>query len=198
MSGTEMPEGEEFDQGMRMGEEGEDNDIEQLRAKVAEMEAQLKEETDTLEAQKDSSEGANDDASVYIGQVDYSATPEELHSHFAECGVVKRVTILCDKWTGHPKGYAYMEFEEPSSVEKAVQLNESSFKGRNLKVLPKRANQPGHGKKGAKGGKGSFKGYKGSWWDTYSAGYSPYAASAGSKGKKGKKAPWYASGKGSK
>ena len=91
--------------------------------------------------------------------MDYSATPEELHAHFAECGTVKRVTILCDKWTGHPKGYAYMEFDETSSVEKAVQLNESSFKSRNLKVCPKRSNQPGHGKK-AGGKKGAFKGYK--------------------------------------
>ena len=42
--------------------------------------------------------------SVYVGQVDYSATPEELLSHFEACGTVERVTIVCDKFTGKPKG----------------------------------------------------------------------------------------------
>ena len=40
----------------------------------------------------------------YVGQVDYEATPEELRAHFAACGTINRVTILCDKFTGHPKG----------------------------------------------------------------------------------------------
>lgn len=38
-------------------------------------------------------------------QVDYGATAEELEQHFHGCGSVNRVTILCDKFTGHPKGY---------------------------------------------------------------------------------------------
>lgn len=37
-------------------------------------------------------------------QVDYGATPEEIQGHFAACGQINRVTILCDKFTGHPKG----------------------------------------------------------------------------------------------
>lgn len=42
--------------------------------------------------------------SIYVGQVDYSATPEELLAHFEACGTVERVTIVCDKVTGRPKG----------------------------------------------------------------------------------------------
>ena len=38
-------------------------------------------------------------------QVDYGATPEEIQAHFQACGTINRVTILCDKFTGHPKGY---------------------------------------------------------------------------------------------
>ncbi len=37
-------------------------------------------------------------------QVDYGATPEEIQQHFSSCGSINRVTILCDKFTGHPKG----------------------------------------------------------------------------------------------
>jgi polyadenylate-binding protein 2 len=47
---------------------------------------------------------AVDQRSVYIGNVDYSATPEDVSNHFASCGVINRVTILCDKFTGNPKG----------------------------------------------------------------------------------------------
>ena len=74
-----------------------------------------------------------DSRSVYVGQVDYSATPEELQEHFAACGTVNRVTILCDQFR-NPKGYAYIEFDSPEAVEAAVALNESEFKGRQIKV----------------------------------------------------------------
>ena len=41
---------------------------------------------------------------MYPPQVDYGATAEELEAHFHGCGSVNRVTILCDKFSGHPKG----------------------------------------------------------------------------------------------
>ncbi|XP_032840695.2 embryonic polyadenylate-binding protein 2 [Tyto alba] len=84
-----------------------------------------------------------DQRSIYVGNVDYGGTAEELESHFNSCGQINRVTILCDKFSGHPKGYAYIEFKEKSSVKAAVELDESVFRGRVIKVLPKRTNMPG-------------------------------------------------------
>mmetsp|Transcript_56076 Transcript_56076/g.67611 ORF Transcript_56076/g.67611 Transcript_56076/m.67611 type:complete len:150 (-) Transcript_56076:1095-1544(-) len=55
-----------------------------------------------------------DSQSIYVGQVEYSATPEELLAHFEACGVVERVTIVCDKMSGRPKGFAYLEFQVSS------------------------------------------------------------------------------------
>lgn len=46
-----------------------------------------------------------DSRSVFVGNVDYSASPEEIQDHFKSCGSINRVTILLDKFTGHPKGY---------------------------------------------------------------------------------------------
>jgi len=46
-----------------------------------------------------------DARSVFVGNVDYAVTPDELQKHFASCGTILRVTILCDKVTGNPKGY---------------------------------------------------------------------------------------------
>ncbi|NWI64604.1 PABP2 protein, partial [Todus mexicanus] len=111
-----------------------------------------------------------DQRSIYVGNVDYEGTAEELESHFNSCGQINRVTILCDKFSGHPKGYAYIEFEEKSSVKAAVELDESVFRGRVIKVLPKRTNMPGisttdrggyRGRYHARGGHGQWGGYHG-------------------------------------
>ena len=45
-----------------------------------------------------------DERSVFVKNVDYSAEPEELKDHFKECGEVRRVTILNDKYSNQPKG----------------------------------------------------------------------------------------------
>ena len=74
--------------------------------------------------------------------MDYSTKPEELQEHFKDCGVVNRVTIICDKYTGHPKGFAYVEFSDKEDVANALALDESLFKGRQIKVTTKRTNVP--------------------------------------------------------
>ena len=103
---------------------------------------------------------AQDARSIYIGNVDYAATPEELHAHFQSCGTINRITILCDKLSGHPKGFAYIEFAEESSVKNSEALNESLFRNRLLKVTPKRTNVPGFSQRGGRGGagRGNFRG----------------------------------------
>ena len=137
------------------------------------------------------SEGAgetneDDSRSICVQQVDYSATPEELQEFFAGCGTVNRVTILCGKG-GMPKGFAYIEFAEVEAVEAALALHESDFKGRTLKISPKRTNVSGYNKGKGRGkgkGKGKGKGAKGKgkgkgYGAFYKAkgrgrGYSPY------------------------
>lgn len=81
--------------------------------------------------------------SIYVGNVDYSATAQELEAHFHGCGSINRVTILCDKFSGHPKGFAYVEFGDKDSVQTAQALDDSLFKGRQIKVNAKRSNRPG-------------------------------------------------------
>ncbi|KAK6117833.1 hypothetical protein DH2020_048423 [Rehmannia glutinosa] len=89
-----------------------------------------------------------DARSIYVGNVDYACTPEEVQQHFQSCGTVNRVTILTDKF-GQPKGFAYVEFVEVEAVQNALLLNESELHGRQLKVLDlllvsaKRTNVPG-------------------------------------------------------
>uniref|UniRef100_E1B908 PABPN1 like, cytoplasmic n=1 Tax=Bos taurus TaxID=9913 RepID=E1B908_BOVIN len=80
---------------------------------------------------------------AHAWQVDYGGTAQELEAYFNHCGEIHRVTILCDKFSGHPKGYAYIEFATESSAQAAVELDKSIFRGRVIKVLPKRTNLPG-------------------------------------------------------
>ena len=74
--------------------------------------------------------------SVCVRNVEYSATVEELKEHFKECsgekGVhgIQRVTICSDKVSGHPLGYAYIQFESVEAAKKAKELDDSLFKGR--------------------------------------------------------------------
>jgi polyadenylate-binding protein 2 len=81
-----------------------------------------------------------DKRSIYVGNVDYSSKPDDLKRFFSTCGQLERVTIICDKWTGQPKGYAYVQFSTKEGVENAILLDCSEFKGRAIKVIPKRTN----------------------------------------------------------
>jgi len=154
---------EEDDEGL-----GTDADLEVLKRQMKEMEeeaAKLREMQAAVEKEMNldgEDKEAIDARSIYVGNVDYSATPEELQAHFQSCGTINRVTILCDKWTGHPKGFAYVEFAEPAFVANAMALNESLFKGRLIKVTSKRTNIPGFGRARGRGrGRGGGGGYYG-------------------------------------
>lgn len=115
--------------------------MEKEAAKLRELHDQLSKDSEskTEEEKRDV-----DSRSIYVGNVDYGATPLELQQHFASAGEVQRVTIMVNKFTGQPKGFAYVEFKVIEGVEKAVAtLDGSSFRDRELKVSAKRTNVPG-------------------------------------------------------
>lgn len=120
-----------------------EEEIEAMKKRVQEMEAEaarLREMQSQLDSQSENLRESKEDIdnrSIFVGNVDYGASPEEIQAHFQSCGAINRVTILLDKFTGQPKGYAYVEFAEPSLVTQALVLNESVFRSRNLKVCIK-------------------------------------------------------------
>ena len=87
----------------------------------------------------------HDRKSIYVGNVDYSTSSEELRGLFSPCGAIIRVTIPTNRYK-HPKGYAYIEFTTKESAVAARTFNNQVFKGRKLKVFPKRTNIPGRSK----------------------------------------------------
>ncbi|KAK4776828.1 hypothetical protein SAY86_005516 [Trapa natans] len=113
-----------------------------LREMQAKVEREMSSGQDADAATSQANKEEVDSRSVFVGNVDYSCTPEEVQQHFQSCGTVNRITIRTDKF-GQPKGYAYVEFLEPEAVQEALLLNESELHGRQLKVTAKRTNVPG-------------------------------------------------------
>lgn len=91
-----------------------------MKRRVAEMEAEaakLREMQASLDQQEDSMSREDkedvDARSIFVGNVDYGASPEEIQTHFQSCGSINRVTILLDKFTGHPKGLVSPRWVSP-------------------------------------------------------------------------------------
>lgn len=141
-------------------------EADQLQKRMEEMEkeaARLRDFNNSAngESENDREKKDIDSRSVYIGNVDYGATPLELQQHFSSAGIVNRVTILMNKFTGQPKGFAYLEFTDIDGVNKAVAtLDGTVFRDRELKVSAKRTNIPGISttNRGGRGGRGGMRG----------------------------------------
>ncbi|KAJ5060454.1 hypothetical protein J3E72DRAFT_209258 [Bipolaris maydis] len=167
MSDVEAEQKREEDERLDTAEDpNEEEEISAMRRRVQEMEEeaqklrQMQQAIDNERHEMRESKEDVDARSVFVGNVDYGASPEEIQAHFQSIGSINRVTILLDKFTGHPKGYAYVEFTEPHLVNEALVLDNSQFRNRNLKVVPKRTNLPGgYGGRGSPYGRGGFNSY---------------------------------------
>lgn len=72
---------------------------------------------------------------IYVGNLPYSVTEEELTELFAEYGEVSAVNMITDKYSGQSKGFAFVEMPSEADAEEAIKaLNHSLLKDRNLKV----------------------------------------------------------------
>uniref|UniRef100_A0A7E4VJC2 RRM domain-containing protein n=1 Tax=Panagrellus redivivus TaxID=6233 RepID=A0A7E4VJC2_PANRE len=97
----------------------------------------------SMRALTDNEKAEIDARSFYIGNVEYAATEDLLEAHFKGCGAINRVSIMRDRFSGKPKGHAYVEFDEVTSASNAVLLDDTFFMGRQIKISPKRTNKPG-------------------------------------------------------
>jgi len=72
---------------------------------------------------------------IYVGNLAYSVTEDELRDAFGEFGEVSSVNIIMDKFSGQSKGFGFVEMANNSEADEAIKaLNESPMKGRNLRV----------------------------------------------------------------
>ncbi len=93
---------------------------------------------------------------IFVGNLSWEATEEELNDLFAGAGQVASVKIITDKFTGQPKGFAFVEMATDAEAQKAIAtLNGTMLKDRALTISearpPKERENRGHG-----GGRGNY------------------------------------------
>lgn len=92
---------------------------------------------------------------IYVGNLSWSMTDEDLNSLFSEYGTVTSAKILKEKNTGRSKGFGFVEMEDDEAAKTAIAtLNESEIQGRKLIVNESQPRPEGGGYKKSGGGYG--------------------------------------------
>ena len=72
---------------------------------------------------------------LFVGNLSWDTTEDDLRQHFAKCGRVKSVKIITDKNTGKSKGFGFVEMETTEEANAAIQmLHDLNLHERNLRV----------------------------------------------------------------
>ena len=91
--------------------------------------------------------------SIYIGNLSYKVTEEDLNSVFSEYGSVKRVHLPTDRETQRVRGFAFVEMNNASHEDAAITaLDGAEWMGRALKVNKARERDESRGSVGGGGG----------------------------------------------
>ena len=92
-------------------------------------------------------------AKVYVGNLAYSATEEDLRKLFAQAGMVKSVTVVKDRDTGRSKGFAFVEMSTQAEAQQAISMfNGSTLNERPLTVDMARPREERPRDRGGRGG----------------------------------------------
>ena len=97
---------------------------------------------------------------LYVGNLAFQTTSQELNELFAQAGTVESASVVEDRMTGRSRGFAFVEMATKEEAATAIeQLNGKEVGGRALKVneAKPRENRPG----GGGGGRGGFGGNRG-------------------------------------
>jgi RNA recognition motif-containing protein len=106
---------------------------------------------------------------IYVGNLSFNSTEDQVRSIFEAYGAVEKVSIITDRDTGQPRGFAFVEMPDDDAAAKAIEAtNGTNLDGRNLNVNEARpkAERPrggGGGGRGGYGGGGRDRGGRGGW-----------------------------------
>ncbi len=72
---------------------------------------------------------------IYVGNLSYDATEEDIRQAFAEYGEVSSVNIIKDRETGRPRGFAFVEMPDSDQAREAIEkVNLAEIAGRSVSV----------------------------------------------------------------
>lgn len=95
-------------------------------------------------------------ARIYVGNIPYTSTEQDLRTAFGLHGDVKQVQIVTDRETGRPRGFAFVEMSDTAGAQQAIkELDGTEFGGRRLTVneareRPRRPREDGRVDRGSK------------------------------------------------
>jgi RNA recognition motif-containing protein len=98
---------------------------------------------------------------IYVGNLAFTATDDDVRSAFEEYGEVTSVNIIMDRETGRSRGFAFVEMSNGDQAKEAIEnLNGAAISGRNVTVNEARPRAPrgGGGGGGGGGGRGGYGG----------------------------------------
>jgi RNA recognition motif-containing protein len=83
---------------------------------------------------------------IYVGNLSYDASEDDIKSAFEEFGSVESVKIIKDRYSGRSKGFGFIEMPDDDEARNAIsEMNDKEFMGRNLKVNEARPRAEGGG-----------------------------------------------------
>lgn len=101
---------------------------------------------------------------IFVGNLSFQTTSEDLNSTFSQYGPVDRVNIVTDRDSGQPRGFAFVEMSERRDAETAISaLNGAELHGRAMNVNEARPKNEGGGRPAARRSGGGSGGYRGRW-----------------------------------
>ena len=99
---------------------------------------------------------------LYVGNLAYSVSNEDLHDLFSQVGQVQSASVVADKFSGQSKGFGFVEMTTAEEASNAIsQFDGSELKGRNIKVneaKPRESNFGGGNRDRNSGGGGAGRG----------------------------------------
>jgi RNA recognition motif-containing protein len=89
---------------------------------------------------------------IYVGNLPFSATEDELRGVFERHGSVDSVAVITDRETGRPRGFAFIEMSEASAADDAIRaLDGTDMGGRSVRVNEAQDRRGGGGRGGGGG-----------------------------------------------
>jgi len=79
---------------------------------------------------------------LYVGNLDYAVTGEQLKEHFSQAGTVVDAVVITDKYSGRSKGFGFVELSSEEEAKKAIEMFDGKdFQGRAIKVNEARSRE---------------------------------------------------------
>lgn len=108
------------------------NMLKQMQSKLANLTIEMKRINHSIET--NGAEEELDETKLYVGNIDYAASEKELAAHFAKFGHIATINIPLDRYTGKARGFGFITFKRVADAIKAMALDGSEFKGRQIQV----------------------------------------------------------------